>query len=293
MMRPRYVLGGLIAVTLAMAGMGGIPVAAAPSAKELTTARPPVATAPAGTLVIAGGGALPPDVFKAFVEAAGGRGARIAVLPVASGVPDESIEALRKPLTELGAVLVPIRLTDRASAADAGRLAVLASCTGFWFTGGDQNRIGDLVVGTPLHETLWAKYRAGGVIGGTSAGAAAMSQIMLTGDGDLGETAPGTFKTREGLGFLTGCIVDQHFLRRSRENRLLSLIQDHPDLFGVGIDEETAFVVHHGQGSVVGRRKVLVFDPRMAKASAGTVWDLRLHLMGVGQTLDLTSRRPQ
>jgi cyanophycinase len=268
-----------------------LPTPAVRAAPAPAVAHPAVAGQ--GTLVIAGGGALPASVFAAFMQAAGGKGRRIAIFPVASEQPTEAVAGVARALTALGADVVAIRLERRADASDDKLLAALRGCAGYWFTGGDQNRIGDLVVDTPLHELLSSRYRDGAVIGGTSAGAAAMSRIMLTGDGDPSETAPGTFATRPGLGFLDGCIVDQHFLRRQRQNRLLSLMLEHPDRLGIGVDEETALVVHTGVASVVGNRRVLVFDPQQSKHTGGSIWDLRLHLLEAGQKLDLSSRRPQ
>lgn len=265
------------------------PLQASPQAAP----RPAMRQAPRGTLVIAGGGALPASVFSAFVQAAGGKGARIAVFPVASGQPDAAISGVAKTLAGLGAEVLPVRLDSRKAAGDPALIGRLQGCGGYWFTGGDQNRIGEVVVDTPLHTMLATRYRNGAVIGGTSAGAAAMSRIMLTGKGDISDVAPGTFQTRAGLGFLDGCIVDQHFLRRQRQNRLISLLLEHPDRLGIGVDEETALVVHAGVARVVGNRRVLVFDPLQATHTGGSIWDLRLHLLEPGQQLNLTTHRPE
>lgn len=243
-----------------------------------------------GTLVIAGGGRLPPRIYETFVEAAGGRGARIAVLPTASGEPRASAAAMVDRLKAMGAVPVVL---DPRTRAEAEALAAEASrCQGFWFTGGDQRRIHDRVVGTALHRAVARAHQEGAAVGGTSAGAAAMSRIMLEGQDDVSETDPGVYKTIQGLGLLPGCIVDQHFLRRTRHNRLLSLAMEHPDHLGLGIDEETAVVVRGGTLRVVGERKVLVLDPAGMAAARGAFRDLRLHLLREGQGLDLATRRP-
>ncbi len=246
--------------------------------------------AQSGTLVIAGGGKLPERIFQTFVEASGGKGARIAVLPTASGEPKESAAAMVDRLKTLGAV--PIVLDPRTRAQSEAFANEVQDCTGFWFTGGDQKRIHDLLVGTGLHRAILQAHDKGAAVGGTSAGAAMMTRLMLEGQADVSETAPGTYKTIEGLGLLSGCIVDQHFLRRGRHNRLLSLLMEHPDHLGLGIDEETAAVVKAGKLRVVGARRVLVFDPATMKTLRGTFQDLRLHLLGEGQGLDLTSRKP-
>lgn len=249
------------------------------------------AQAPKGTLVIAGGGSLPPSIQQAFVDAAGGKGARIAVFPTASGVPAESAQAMVVVLKKLGAIPVVVNPRHRAEAEAAATWDSVITCTGFWFTGGDQNRVAEIIGGTALHRLLLEKFKEGAVIGGTSAGAAIMSPVMLMGTDDVSETAPGTYKTRAGLGFLSGCIVDQHFLRRSRHNRLLSLLMEHPNLLGFGVDEETALLVKDGLVKVIGQRKVLVLDPGAMTAKGGTFSDLRVHLLGEGQTYALASRR--
>lgn len=242
-----------------------------------------------GTLVIAGGGKLPDRLYRIFVEASGGKGARIAVLPTASGEPRESAAAMVDRIRALGAE--PVVVDPRTRAQSEAMAHDLQGCTGFWFTGGDQKRIQELIVGTGMHRAIADAYRRGGAVGGTSAGAAVMTRIMLAGQADVSETNPGTYKTLEGLGLLPGCIVDQHFLRRTRHNRLLSLVMEHPDQLGLGIDEETAVVVKGGSFRVAGNRRVLVFDPREMSTSAGSFQGLRLHLLGEGQGMDLSSRK--
>ena len=245
-----------------------------------------------GTLVIAGGGELPDVVFQRFIQAAGGADAVIAILPAATAKQEATVAMLRSHLAPLGAQVRVLDVTTRDDASDPARLEEARTCTGFWLTGGDQNRIGERIVETPLHQLILQRYMDGATVGGTSAGAAAMSQVMIVGGGDASDIAPGAYATREGLGFLTGCIVDMHFLRRQRENRLVSLIQVHLDLLGLGIDEETAVVVHSGRAEVIGNRGVMVLDPSHAEAGGGSIFNLCLHLLGAGQVLDLASRQP-
>ena len=245
-----------------------------------------------GTLVIAGGGTLPAAVYDAFVAACGGPGARIAVLPAASGEPLESTAAMNQRFQARGAVPVRVDPRTRAEAEAPVTLDTLQSCQGFWFTGGDQKRIHDLIVGTGAHRAIAAAFQAGAAVGGTSAGAAVMTSLMIEGTDDVSATAPGSYRTLEGLGLLPGCIVDQHFLRRSRHNRLLSLLMEHPDQLGLGIDEETAIRVQAGVFRVLGSRAVLVADPGAMTVRDGGFMDLRLHLLRPGQGFDLGRRKP-
>jgi cyanophycinase len=108
------------------------------------------------------------------------------------------------------------------------------------------------------------------VVGGTSAGAAALSKVMLTGDADLESLSSGKTVTIDGLGLLTQVIVDQHFVRRQRQNRLMSLVLDMPTLVGLGIDEATAAIVDGDTVSVLGRSAVVMIDARKADVSRAT-----------------------
>ena len=253
--------------------------------------------APRGTLVIAGGGKLPPTIDAAFVSAAGGPGARIAVLPAASGAPKESAQDMVDRFRKLGAVLIVVDPRTRAESEAWGHREEAATCTGFWFTGGDQNRIADLVGDTSLHRLIQSIYQSGGAVGGTSAGAAIMSKVMFTGADRHGKDAltefgPGAYRTRPGLGFLPdGVMVDQHFLRRNRQNRLFSLLMEHPDHLALGIDEATALVVKGGKATVLGEGLVMVFDPSGMTVAGPSFQDLRIHALPEGQAIDLATRR--
>jgi len=237
------------------------------------------AAAPAGHLLIVGGGPLPPAVLSRFVELAGGpRKARIVLFPMASSDPDAGIE-MTATLRKMGAEAERIVL-DHAAADTAASAARLDGVTGIWFGGGDQALLTKALAGTRTEAAIHARYRAGAVIGGTSAGAAVMSTPMLTGD----EKHPGGTRppakdsndaymtiardnvvTEPGFGLLPGAIVDQHFVRRRRNNRLFSLVLEHPGLVGVGIDESTAVEVGpDGTWRILGASVAVVYDARKA-----------------------------
>src|SRR5688500_10551092 len=159
---------------------------------------------------------------------------------------------------------------------------LLDGVTGVWFGGGDQSRLTAAIGGTPVEAAIHRLYENGAVVGGTSAGAAVMSAIMITGD----ERRPGGVRrdttlsfvtidrenivTAQGFGLLPGVIVDQHFLRRRRHNRLMSLALENPSLVAVGIDESTAIQVNPGGcWDVVGAGQVVIYDPRSARVTTG------------------------
>lgn len=286
----------------------GLPLTAAAALLLQAGCAPPVGSAPtpasgdapAGHLLIVGGGRQPAELVSRFVELAGGPGrARIAVIPLASGIPEQTGPAKAEDLEALGADVFILNPT-RAEAESAGTAERLADVTGVWFTGGDQARITRAIAGTPLLDAIRERYREGAVIGGTSAGAAIMSDSMLTGEQILpGEDtigyhgdeyrriARGAIRIVPGLGFLPGTIVDQHFIERERHNRLLSVVLERPRLVGVGIAESTAIeVAPDGSWRVLGAGGVLIYDARRASVTGSGAplgaADLRVHLLTPG-----------
>jgi len=252
---------------------------------------------PKGTLVIVGGGGMPQEIMDAFLLASGGKGGTVGIIPTSTSDPDGALKEWKEDLEKAGLHFVALDVRQREDAENPQFLAAAARCTGFWFSGGDQNRVGDKIVGTPLQALVLNRYQAGACIGGTSAGAAIMSKVMLTGDDRhgkeaLSEFAPGAYQTREGMGFLPGgVIVDQHFLRRGRENRLFSVVMGRPDLLGLGIDEATALVVKDGKAKVLGQRSVMVFDPAEMKVQGQSFQNLRIHVLRAGEAIDLETRK--
>jgi cyanophycinase len=256
-----------------------------------------LAATPKGTLVIVGGGGMPQAILDAFLNASGGRGGVVGIIPTSTSDPEGALKEWREDLEKAGLVCVPLDVRQRADASDPAMLERAGRCTGFWFSGGDQNEVGDKIVGTPLQAVIRARYEAGATVGGTSAGAAIMSKLMLTGDDRNGKEAlsefgPGAYRIREGMGFLPErVIVDQHFLRRGRENRLFSVLMEHPDHLGLGIDEATALVVKNGRATVLGERSVMVFDPAAMTVHGASFRDLRIHVLRAGQSIDLATRK--
>lgn len=243
----------------------------------LTPGGPP---APRGHLLIVGGGSQPEGLVQQFVDLAGGPGkARIAVVPMASSEPQATGDEKAEELRGLGATVTVLNLS-RGQAESAETARRLDSITGIWFTGGDQVLLVPVLLGTPVLEAIKARYRDGAVVGGTSAGAAVMSDSMITGNqrrpdslGYYGDEYPGVSRSfieiTRGFGFLPGTIVDQHFLRRERHNRLLSAVLERPTLIGIGIDEGTALEVDpDGRWRVKGRSAVSIYDARGAKVTA-------------------------
>ena len=249
------------------------------------------AAAPETRLVIVGGGNRPTEAMARFVLWAGGATSRLLVVPWASIEPKESCEAIlgelrpHAPGAAACAPLAPLDAKGKAGRLDAPSrdrfLLDLAAATGVFFTGGDQARIMDVLADADLLRAVRARYAAGAVFGGTSAGAAIMSLRMITGEGDFTVIDGDQVEVREGLGLLPGTIVDQHFVKRQRENRLFGLVLKHREERGVGIDEDTAILVTGGRhAEVVGKGPVLLVD-------AVGPDSLQVTLLRSGQSVDL------
>ena len=191
-----------------------------------------------GALVIHGGGRISDEVRTRFVELAGGSKARILVVPTAQSYADtpkvERLIELWRPLPVASVEFFHTR--SRQKADDPEFLLPLREATGVWFTGGLQAAISDAYLGTAVQRELKALLDRGGVIGGTSAGAAVMGRVMIKG----GRTEA---NVGEGFGFLPDTVVDQHFLKRNRMTRLEGVVRDREGLIGLGVDEGTAMVV--------------------------------------------------
>jgi cyanophycinase len=212
----------------------------------------------AGSLVIHGGGELTDAVRDKFLSLAGDKQARIVVIPTASAGADASGAGfqparLLEPWKSLGVADVQLLHTrSKEQANDNAFVAPLKSATAVWLGGGDQSRIADAYLGTAVERELLALLARGGVIGGTSAGAAIQSKTMIAG----GQTEP---KMGSGFDFLPGAIIDQHFKARNRQDRLRKALRDLPGHVGLGIDEATALVIRGRRLQVFGKGAVSVF----------------------------------
>lgn len=263
----------------------------------LAAALPAQAPAPRGTLVVMGGGDETPDIVAAVCDSAGGKGGVLGIIPTANDNPARSLKVWSEVFQKAGLAIVPLDVRAREDSSRPALLDAARGCTAFWFTGGDQVRIAEKIVGTPLQKLIQEKYRDGAGVGGSSAGAAMMSRIMLEGEDRFGklslaEFGPGSYRTREGMAFLPDrVIVDQHFLRRGRQNRLFSLVMEHPDHLAIGIDEDTALVVKGGRATVAGARAVMVFDPQGMQLKGQSFRHLAIHLLRAGEGIDLATRK--
>lgn len=256
-----------------------------------------------GTLYIVGGGPQPPALVREFVDLAGGAGkARIIVFAMASADGLKGGEAKAKDLRALGANAVSLWVQHADANADSV-VNAMRTATGIWFVGGDQNKLMAALSNSRTATAIHERYEAGAVIGGTSAGAAVMSAVMLTGD----ERRPGharpdstlTLSTIDrdnvvvaaGFGLIDNAIIDQHFLRRRRANRLISLVLEREPHLGIGIDESTALIVESNGGwRVAGASVAVIYDARHSAITPTTTTlgatGMVMHVLPAGSRFD-------
>ena len=237
-------------------------------------------------------------ILDRFVALAGGPDARIFVLTAASSMHDDMWRLYERAFTALGVrKLSTSNIRTRDDACVEATAAAVFEADGIFMTGGDQKRLLALIGGTLIDHAMHCALRErGACIGGTSAGASAMSEHMLfDGTKDL-LPQKGSVHLGAGLGLVRRVIIDQHFSERQRLGRLLSVVAQNPYLLGAGIDENTALIVRPGHGvEVIGDGAVMLIDGREMQSNFSEVKDratleladVRLHLLPAGVRYDL------
>lgn len=223
-----------------------------------------------GKLFIIGGGSRSDELIKDLVTTAGLKSTDyMVVLPMASEEPDTGFKYIDLQVKKHTQAKVRNFDFVKFGMSKKGWVDSLQNAKLIYILGGDQNRFMKSVLNTPIYQAIHQAYQKGATIAGTSAGAAVMSKYMITGKQLLTKDYKETFnqlldkniELAEGLGLLTNTIVDQHFIKRNRYNRLLSALALHPEMVMVGIDEGTAIVIEGKKARVTGDSQVL----RMAK----------------------------
>jgi cyanophycinase len=196
-----------------------------------------------------------------------------------SSASDSAVYYASEPFRKAGANSVVGLTFRKGETPNKAKLDSLLNAKLIYITGGDQNRFMEVVEGTNIAANIKEAYLRGAVIAGTSAGAAVMSEKMTTGNQLRDTTYSSTFKVIEsqnleikpGLGLITGVLIDQHFLIRSRHNRLFTGVIDYPDHTGIGIDESTAVVVKGRSAEVIGNSQVFIIrNPKRSKKEGAT-----------------------
>ena len=185
---------------------------------------------------------------------------------------------------EAGATrLTVLHTTDPDVANSEGFVRPLREARGVWFSGGRQWRLADAYLNTRVHEELWKVLERGGVIGGSSAGATILGDYLVRGDTSSNTIMMGDHQ--EGMALLRDVAIDQHLLRRNRQFDLVEVIRAHPDLLGIGLDENSAIVVRGDEFEVIGQSYAVIYDYRAALDSGGL-----FYFLGPGDTFNLVTR---
>lgn len=239
-----------------------------------------------GTLMAVGGAMASPEIYRTFIELAGGPDAHLVMIPTAGGQAryDHRYPGLNA-WREHGARNLTVLHTTDPEVADTEAFAEpLASADGVFFFGGRQWRLVDAYAGTRTEEAIRGVLERGGVVGGTSAGASIQGSYLVRGDRRTNQLVMGDHD--EGFGYLRGVGIDQHVLRRNRHFDLLELVEARPELLGIGLDEDTAIVVRGDRFEVIGRSYVLIYDRDMVTDAGGG-----FYFLAPGDEFDLASRR--
>jgi cyanophycinase len=238
-----------------------------------------------GSLVIVGGGQLTREIVARFVELAGGPDAECVMIPTAGeGDPIDTRRAGERFAQRFGLKNVSVLHTRDRSEADTEKfVAPLKTARAVWFDGGRQWRLVDSYLNTRTQREIEAVLDRGGVIGGSSAGATIQGSYLVRGarEGNQIMMAKGY---EQGFGYLRNVAIDQHILPRQREQDMVGVIEAHPELLGLGIDESTAVIVQGDRFEVIGRSVVGIYD---GKDHGGK----RYYFLTKGEQFDIKERR--
>jgi cyanophycinase len=226
-----------------------------------------------------------PEIYKRFIDLAGGPDASIVMIPTAGGA--EEYDAFFEGLTawrNAGARnLTVLHSTDPKVADTDAFVEPLKSAAGVFFFGGRQWRLVDAYGGTKTEAAIRSVLDRGGVIGGSSAGASIQGSFLVRGDTENNTIMMGDHQ--RGFAYLRNVGIDQHVLRRNRQFDLITVVEAHPELLGIGIDENTALVVQGDQAEVVGASYVLVYDNRVTVGDGG-----KFYFLAPGDRFNLATR---
>jgi len=240
-------------------------------------------------------------ILKKFVRLMKYDDSPLLILTTATKEPKIVGDNYRSVFEKLGMTNIDIlNIDSREDANDDNYVEKIRNSEGIFFTGGDQLRITSIIGGTKVYKALHECYQNGGVIAGTSAGASAMSSVMIV-EGEGNEPARKcTLKVAPGLSLLNNSIIDQHFAQRGRIGRLLCGVAENPDILGIGIDEDTSIIVYPDETfEVYGTNSVTIVDGRSITESNVSesepdeilaITNITLHVLPDGYGFDLKSR---
>lgn len=244
------------------------------------------------------------DILRTFFQLCGASDARIGIVPCASREPSLIGDRYYRLFSDMGAKEIKVLdVRDRSSADDSTYRDFVENCTGIFLTGGDQLRLCGLLADTPLMNRIVEKAQKREIsLAGTSAGAAIMGDHMISGGSSAECPNRALVDMAKGLDIIPRVLVDQHFYNRNRLARLLSAVCSHPELLGIGIDEDTcAMFESDGKIQVIGKGSVTIIDARDMSYTNHqdafgnqplSMHNLKLHVLSYGDRYDLERHQP-
>jgi cyanophycinase len=220
-----------------------------------------------GRLFIIGGGDISASVVDKMIHESGiDKGGYGIILPMSSEEPDSAVFYTKADFVERGCTNINGLIFKKGQAWTTAMIDSIRNARMIFISGGDQSRFMDIIAGTPVKKAIHEAFDKGALVCGTSAGAALMSKKMVTGnelkhpsnDGVFNSMEAKNIEIIEGLGMMENVIIDQHFIKRKRLNRMVCASMENPDCVCIGIDESTAILVNGNDATVYGKSQVVV-----------------------------------
>ena len=244
----------------------------------------------------------PETILKRFSDELQGDDPLIVIIPTASGVPEESAADYHAAFRRLGRTRIEtLDIRNRADTLRPEFLELVEQAAGFWFTGGDQLRLTGILGGTAILQRLKERYTNERIVlAGTSAGATAMSTPMIYEGTNNAGFRKGEIAITTGLQFMRDVAIDTHFIARGRIVRMAQILATNLSCIGLGLEEDTAVVVHNGcELEVIGSGLVTILETQeetctniydVAPQTPFFIRDLRTHFLSAGERYVLSTQ---
>jgi cyanophycinase len=242
-------------------------------------------------------------ILRNIVDLVSDKEPRVEVITTASSIPDEVAQKYKDAFEKLGIKNVDhLRIRNREDVVKPEYLERLKACDCIMFSGGNQLRLSSVFGGTEFLDLLKGRYQGSDfLVAGTSAGAMAMSNTMIYEGNAAVAHLKGEVKITTGLGLVHNVIIDTHFDKRGRFNRLAQGVAAHPGVIGIGLGEDTGVIVTEGHIlKAIGSGSVVIIDGKhieynnIADIDLGkpiSVENIIVHLMSKGDAFNLETRK--